>query len=63
MLKCKEATVLISKSMDLKLGLIQRSRLKLHLMRCSGCKAYKKQLLFIQRSSQKYYLKKQEIES
>ncbi|MFC1749803.1 zf-HC2 domain-containing protein [Pseudomonadota bacterium] len=53
MLNCKQATELASKSLDMKLPLRQKISLKLHLMMCSLCRAYEKQLKLIKRISPK----------
>jgi len=37
MLDCKQATFLASKKLDSKLNLIERIRLKIHLMNCNFC--------------------------
>lgn len=47
MLPCKDATQLISRSMDTSLPIVQRIRLRLHLLICEWCARYERQLLLI----------------
>lgn len=47
MLKCKQATELMSQSQDRNLTLHERTRLRLHLFICSGCANFNKQMGFI----------------
>ncbi len=47
MLRCKEATQLISRSMDTSLPVVERIRLRLHLFICELCARYRRQLLLI----------------
>ncbi len=47
MLTCKEVTEMVSNKLDRKLSLIERLKLKLHLMICKHCKSYANQLNFI----------------
>ena len=47
MMNCKSATQLISRQQDSKLPLNKRIFLRLHLLMCSGCANYKKQVSFI----------------
>ena len=51
-MECKQATMLISQSMDRKLSIIQQARLRFHLIRCSGCRNFKKQAAFLRKSCQ-----------
>lgn len=44
MLKCKQATELMSQSLDRKLTLKERTALKLHLLICTGCDNCNKQM-------------------
>jgi hypothetical protein len=44
MLKCKQATELMSQSLDRDLTLNERIRLKLHLFICTGCVNCNKQM-------------------
>lgn len=47
MLTCKETIEMASNSLDRKLSLIERIKLKLHLLICKHCKNYTNQLNFI----------------
>jgi hypothetical protein len=47
MLTCKHATKLMSQSQDRPLTLRERIGLRLHLMMCSGCTQFERQLHFI----------------
>ncbi len=44
MLTCKEAARLISEGLDRKLSLRQRMSLRLHLIMCGACSAYRRQV-------------------
>ncbi len=44
MLSCKEITQLISEGLDRRLSFWQRVGLRLHLMMCGACAAYKRQV-------------------
>jgi len=44
MISCKKSSQLVSQSLDIKLPLTQRLFLKLHLMMCSVCREYAKQI-------------------
>ncbi len=44
MLTCKETARLISEGLDRKLSLWQRMNLRLHLMMCGACSAYRRQV-------------------
>lgn len=47
MLSCKDATRIISQSMDTSLPVVKRIRLRLHLRICEWCARYERQLLLI----------------
>ena len=49
---CKNATYLISKKEDGKLGLLDRLKLHLHLGICNACKLFEKQSWFIKLNAQ-----------
>jgi predicted anti-sigma-YlaC factor YlaD len=51
MLNCKEATGLMSQKMDRNLGLGSRMSLRFHLMMCSGCRNFSKQMQFLRQAS------------
>lgn len=44
MLNCKEASQLISQSLDRPLSLAERWQLKIHLWMCDACRRFKQQL-------------------
>ncbi len=44
---CKKVSALVSESMDRKLPLSKRMGIQFHLMMCSLCRRYRKQLLLI----------------
>lgn len=50
MLNCKNATKLMSKAQDKPLILKERVALRFHLMMCSGCNNYNKQMSFIHKA-------------
>ena len=54
MLNCKQATLLMSQGMDRKLGVLQRMRLRLHLMMCHGCFNFNAQMKFLHESCQRF---------
>lgn len=54
MLNCKQATVLATQRMDEKLGMRQRMSLRFHLMMCSGCRNFSKQMEFLRESCRKF---------
>lgn len=47
MLNCKQASHLVSQAIDQKLPLGRRLSLRFHLMMCSACRAYRRQLQFM----------------
>ena len=49
---CKNATYLISKKEDRKIGLMERIKLQLHLSICSACKLFENQSWFIKFNAQ-----------
>ncbi len=49
MLSCQEASRLASEGLDRKLPSLQRWRLRLHLLLCSACRAYKREIEGIHR--------------
>ena len=53
-LTCKEATRLISQSMDRKLTLTQRAALRLHLSACGACTRFGAQLNALRSAMRKY---------
>ena len=53
-LTCKEASRLISQSMDQKLTLAQRATLRLHLSTCDACTRFGAQLNSLRAAMRKY---------
>jgi len=47
MLRCKEATHLLSEGQDRKLGAGEQLQLRLHLAMCSGCRNFRAQMDFL----------------
>jgi hypothetical protein len=47
MMDCKHATQLMSQQQDRELGIMERIGLRLHLLICSGCSNFNKQIDFI----------------
>ena len=62
MLSCKQATELMSASLDGNLSLYQRFALKLHLIMCKLCSRCWTQLLFVKDAMQKCSEKAEEID-
>lgn len=54
MLSCKKVTELCSQELDRQLGLGERVSLKAHLMMCSGCSNYRRQLLTLREVARTY---------
>jgi len=50
MLDCKQASRLLSQSMDARLPLGQRARLRLHLLICDACTNFGRQLRVLRRA-------------
>ncbi|MDZ4783284.1 MAG: zf-HC2 domain-containing protein [Planctomycetia bacterium] len=55
MLSCKQATQLISEALDRKLSLGQRVGLRFHVMMCSACRAYRRQLVVLNDLFSQYF--------
>ena len=53
MLSCKRATELMSQRMDRNLDLGSRMSLRLHLMMCSGCRNFSRQMQFLRHASRR----------
>lgn len=53
MLNCRQATALMSQRMDRDLPLNQRIGLRFHLMMCSGCRNYNRQMQFLRQACRK----------
>ena len=54
MLTCKEATHLISESLDRDLPLHKRMGVRVHLFFCKFCRRYRRQLVFLQKAGRHY---------
>lgn len=50
MLTCKEATQVMSNDMDRRTTLHERNQLRLHLITCSGCRSYRRDLHMLRRA-------------
>jgi predicted anti-sigma-YlaC factor YlaD len=59
MLSCKEATRLLSEKLDHELTLWQRMSLRMHVMMCSACRAYGRQLAILNRLIPQYFHREQ----
>ena len=49
-LSCREASRLLSQSMDRPLGLAEQARLRLHLTLCDACTNFSRQLRLLRRA-------------
>jgi hypothetical protein len=47
MLSCKDVSKLLSDRLDRQLGLMERVRLRIHLVMCTGCSRVERQLGFL----------------
>lgn len=47
MLSCKDVSKLLSDRLDRRLGLMERVRLRMHLLMCSGCSRVERHLGFL----------------
>ena len=54
MLSCKDVSKLLSQARERPLGLWERLGLNLHLMMCTGCANFRKQLDFISAAMRRY---------
>jgi hypothetical protein len=54
MLTCKEVTHLLSEGQDRKLTVAERARLEMHLLVCSGCSRFRKQMDFLRAACRRY---------
>jgi hypothetical protein len=53
MMNCKEATQLISQSLERKLSMVERLGLKLHVLVCAGCRASERQFDFLRAAARR----------
>lgn len=60
MLTCKEASALVSESLDRRLPVRQRLALRWHLRMCDLCSRYKRHLLFMRETLRLYAKRIQE---
>ncbi|MFP4348271.1 MAG: zf-HC2 domain-containing protein [Thermodesulfobacteriota bacterium] len=49
---CKEVTRMVSESMDRDLPLIQRMKMRMHLVMCKYCSRFEKQLALLRKAGQ-----------
>jgi hypothetical protein len=54
MRSCREISELVSQSLDRDLSLRERLAVRLHLMLCSRCAKFKKQMLFMRKAAGRY---------
>jgi|CXWL01.1.fsa_nt_gi hypothetical protein len=54
MLNCQEVTRLLSQAQEQKLGLQERLPLQMHLMMCSGCRNFGKQMDVLRQLARAY---------
>lgn len=54
MLNCREVTEVCSQEMERPLGLAEQVSLRTHLMMCTGCSNYRKQLKTLRKVMQAY---------
>lgn len=50
LLSCKQVSQLVSQGLDRRLGWLERTRLRLHLLICDGCKNFNKQMQFLRKA-------------
>lgn len=55
MLSCKDASRLVSDSLDRKLPWRQRLQLRIHLLICSVCARFRRQVLFLDQTASRYF--------
>jgi len=60
MLNCKNASQLVSQSLDRKLNFKERCGLRFHLFMCGACSRFNKQLLLISQAFKKMRLQTEE---
>lgn len=53
MLSCKQASQLVSQSLDRPLNFRERFALRIHLMLCAACRRFKRQLYWLQHAIQR----------
>ncbi|HSA89619.1 MAG TPA: zf-HC2 domain-containing protein [Burkholderiales bacterium] len=50
LLSCREVSQLVSQGLDRRLGWLERTRLRLHLLICDGCTNFSKQMQFLRKA-------------
>jgi hypothetical protein len=60
MMNCREATRLMSESQERKLSVSDRLSLQLHVMMCSGCHNFKRQMGTIRTRTREYAKRRNE---
>ena len=54
LISCKEASRLLSQMQDGNVSLLQRLRIRLHLLRCEACRRFEQQLHFLHHAMRHY---------
>ncbi|HEY1228015.1 MAG TPA: zf-HC2 domain-containing protein [Ramlibacter sp.] len=54
MLKCTEVTELCSRELDQEITLAQKISMRAHLMMCSGCSHYRRQLFTLRSAARRF---------
>lgn len=54
MLSCKQATELMSQEQDRHLALAERVGLRLHVLICSACSNYRRQMAFLRQACRRF---------
>ena len=54
MLSCREVSELVSQSLDRRLGLVERSRLHMHLRVCDACRNFRRQMAFLRKAARNH---------
>jgi hypothetical protein len=54
MLSCKQATELMSQEQDRRLALAERIGLRLHVLICSACSNYRRQMAFLRQACRRF---------
>ncbi len=63
MLTCKEASALVSQSLDRRLGWRERALLRLHLWACDACTLFRRQMEFLRAAARQYARRSAAVES
>jgi hypothetical protein len=53
MMNCHQATQLMSQELDRQLNRRERLRLRLHVMMCTGCSNFRRQMAFLRRATRR----------